>query len=177
LTFAALAGSLNVTVGGKVGATPAVVTVRGPLPATTERTLSFAANGSQSLSSLQPGNYEIVAGAVAGHTAPAAQTVEIKDQQTSSVSLNYLALGNLNVVVKGTPGQNPAVGSFTVTGPDGFSQTRTNADTTFSFTDLKPGDYSISVVAPSGFASSVDTTSPFSIAGGQTRIVTVDYSQ
>jgi major membrane immunogen (membrane-anchored lipoprotein) len=178
LAFAEKNGSLKVNVAGKVGATPAVVTVRGPLPATTEQSLSFTANGAQTLSALKPGNYEIVAGAVALHSTPANQTVEVKDAQEASSTLTYVALANLNITVSGI-GQTPLnAGSFTLTGPNSFSQTTTNANATFNFVDLQPGAYTLTIVNPTNH-DLIGAPSPrtLNLTGAQTATETIIFEE
>jgi hypothetical protein len=150
LVFTRQSGVLNVTVAGLLEATPAVITVRGPAPSTTEQTLAFTTNGVRALGDLQPGRYAVVPATVPNHAAPTAQTVDVQDAQTSSVTLTYVPMINLEIVVNG---MNPRVaagdvGSFTLTGPNNFSRTETNDNQTFDFDGLLPGTYTLTIDAP-----------------------------
>jgi hypothetical protein len=147
LNFVQEVGVLNITVLGKVGVTPANVTVRGPLPATTEQRLSFDNNGSKTVNNLEIGDYKIVAEAIDTHTTPVAQTVKVKNAQITSATLTYVPLVNLNIVMSGINAFNN-LGNFTLTGPNSFSESRVNANSTFNFKDLQLGIYTLTIVNP-----------------------------
>lgn len=145
-------GALAITVAGLPSAAPATVLVAGPSGYTTQ------ISGTQTLSALAPGNYQITAIEVdANETiyAPASQTQTVPvaaGTTPASASVDYfVASGSLAVVVSGQP-EGAAV-NVRVTGPADFApRVLTGATTTLR--RLRPGAYTV-VTAPITVGSDV----------------------
>ena len=131
-------GSLVVTVTGLPDGAPAAVTVTGP-------GFSQVVTVTDTLTGLTAGTYAVAVADVShlGSTytgAPASQSITITAGQaaTAPVVSYLLSTGSLSVTLGGLPASTPA--QVTITGPDGYSRTITEAT---NINGLKPGVYSV----------------------------------
>ncbi|NJK44501.1 MAG: hypothetical protein HC933_09605 [Pleurocapsa sp. SU_196_0] len=156
LRFTVPQGKLEVNVTGLSPNDSTTVTVRGPLPATTDRTLNFPTNSLQSLETLEAGRYEVIPGALAGYFNPSTQTVEVTDGNTTRAEVAYIRFGQLRVRTEGIAAQLFVQGNLRVTGPNGFTleaPTVSGAGNTVAIdnAELLPGRYTLTVTRfPSG---------------------------
>jgi len=174
VTYAATTGRLTVGISGLPAGTNAAVTVAGP------GNFSQAVTAGITIASLAPGTYTVTAANVtAGATlyTPSAtsQTIAVTAGATASRSVTYSGTGTaLALTISGLPtGVN---GSVLVTGPGGFSQTRT---TTGTMTGLAAGTYTVaaSSVASGGFTYAGSPTSQtVTLATGEAKSATVTYA-
>src|SRR5690606_3582239 len=117
-------GALAIGVAGLPAGVPAELTLSGPGGFTASVT------GSTTLTALDPGTYQLLAGPVSGQgntwaPTPTSQTITVADT-TSSVAVAYApTLGGLSLSVAGLPGGTDA--AVSITGPGGFSATATGS--------------------------------------------------
>lgn len=141
-TFAAAFGALEIDVTAPDDVTPAV-TVSGPGDFTRSLT------GSELLSNLVPGEYQVSAGPVTSEGVtytpdPALRPVTVLAGETTAVSVTYNppTTGSLVVRITGLPDGVDA--DVTVTGPNGFSLSLIGSET---LVGLGEGTYTVTAVA------------------------------
>ncbi len=174
VTYAATTGRLTVNISGLPAGTNAAVTVTGP------GSYTQAVTAGTTLASLMPGTYTVAAANVtAGATlyTPSAtsQTIAVTAGATASRSVSYTGTStSLALTIGGLPsGVN---GSVLVTGPSGFSQTRTATGT---MTGLGAGTYTIAAsnVANGGFTyGGTPASQTVTLATGEAKSATVTYA-
>lgn len=174
VTYAATTGRLTVNISGLPAGTNAAVTVTGP------GSYTQAVTAGTTLASLMPGTYTVAAANVtAGATlyTPSAtsQTISVTAGATASRSVTYSGTStSLALTIGGLPsGVN---GSVLVTGPSGFSQTRTATGT---MTGLAAGTYTIAAsnVASGGFTyGGTPASQTVTLATGEAKSATVTYA-
>ncbi|MCB9505273.1 MAG: hypothetical protein H6692_03930 [Gemmatimonadales bacterium] len=150
VSYARVVGALAIGVTGLPAGVPAELTLSGPGGFTASVT------GSTTLTALDPGTYQLLAGPVSGQgntwaPTPTSQTITVADT-TSSVAVAYApTLGGLALSVAGLPGGTDA--AISITGPGGFSATATGSR---SWTGLTPGNYTVTATPVATGAGSYD---------------------
>ncbi len=139
-------------IAGLPGGATAAVSVAGP------NGFTRALTATETLTGLAPGSYTISSSAVVADgdrysVAAPAQDAAVVSNGTASASISYsLASGSLELLLTGLPGGAPA--AIVVTGPEGFSQSLTEATT---LRGLAPGQYTVEA---SGIAAVGDHFAP-----------------
>ena len=129
------------------------------------------ANGTFTLTDLSPGTYTVTENVPSGYQAQEPRTVTIGPGETGRVTFNNrLRRGSVHLTKTSEDG-NVAGIAFTVTGPDGYSATaETDANGTFTLTDLYPGTYTVTENVPSDYQAQEPQT--VTIGPGETGTVT-----
>ena len=101
---------------------------------------------------LYPGTYTITEDARDGYVAQNSQTVTIREGETVDVFFeNRLTRSDLDIIKKSPDGKVSGI-EFTVTGPNGFSETVTSGQNgTITVSDLLPGIYTVTETVPAGY--------------------------
>ena len=132
-------------------------------------------DGGYSFTANAPANYTVSVTPPAGHdcTTPCSVNISLQVDQTTTVNFAlrprasiagkvFHDTNNSGVQDAGESG----VGGVTVT-LDDTGQTRTTAgDGSYSFADLTPGSYSVSITVPDGYVNTTSTTVSCSLAAG-----------
>lgn len=138
VAYTAQLGQLSLTVAGLPGGVAGAVTVSGPGGFTQLATASIV------IANLVPGSYTLTAiavtqGATTWQPTPASQQVTVAVGGTATATVAYAAqLGSLAITASGLPGG--VTPTWTVTGPGGFSQPVSGAQTLSS---LATGSYTV----------------------------------
>ena len=130
------------------------------------------ANGTFTLTDLSPGTYTVTENVPSGYQAQEPRTVTIGPGETGRVTFNNrLRRGSVHLTKTSEDG-NVAGIAFTVTGPDGYSATaETDANGTFTLTDLYPGTYTVTENVPRGY----DPQEPQTVTIGPGETGTVSF--
>ncbi len=172
--YAVGVGNLSLTVSGLPGGVSAAVVVTGPNGYLRNVT------GSQTLSSLAPGNYTVTATAVSfgGQTyspSPGSQSKVVSIGATATASVSYAGtLGSLAVTVNGLPGG--VLASVTVTGPGGFNQA---VSATATLTGLAAGSYTVTAANVSSGGQTYNAapaSQGATVTAGATAAAVVNYA-
>lgn len=167
-------GNLSLAVTPPAGAASGdvKVTVSGPSGST-------VVNASKTLS-LKPGTYtvsaaDLKAGGFSYKGAASPGSVSVQSGKTATSAVTYTATtGKLTVNVSVPAAVTPAP-TVTVAGPGSFSQTITGATQTFS--DLAPGDYSITATDVGGYKKAISGNGTVTVTAGQEATGSVAYAQ
>ena len=171
--YAASTGSLAVSISGLPSATAAAVQVSGP------GAFNASLTGSQSLTSLAPGSYQLTTSAVVAlpydYLATAAvQTVLVSAGSTAPASVAYAATtGALAVSISGVP--SGAVPAVAVTGPGAFSASVSASQT---LSRLVPGTYQVAAAnfTFGGFTYAATATVQAPVKAGSTAPAPIAYA-
>jgi hypothetical protein len=172
VTYAAVFGSLTITVAGLPNGVGASVGVSGP------DGYSAALNGSQTLGGLKAGTYGISATPITSGGviySAAAQTATVTGGGNTALQVTYSATtGVLDVAIGGLP--SGASANVIVIGPSGFSRALSSAQT---LTGLVPGSYTIgasSVVSGAYTYYPTPTSQAVNLTAGTTTSAGVTYT-
>jgi hypothetical protein len=157
--------------GGEPGMSGVTVSLSGVGQKTTD------GNGNYSFTANAPANYTVSVTPPAGHdcTTPCSVNISLQVDQTTTVNFALRPRASIAGKVFHDTNNNgvqdageSGVGSVTVT-LDGTGQTHTTAgDGSYSFDQLLPGSYSVSVTVPDGYVNTTPTTVSCNLGAGST---------
>jgi len=132
-------------------------------------------NGNYSFTASAPANYTVSVTPPAGYVHTTPGSVNVALQPDATVAVNFGLLPRASIAGKVfrdannngvQDGSEPGVAGVTIT-LDGTGQTRTTAgDGSYSFADLLPGSYSVSVSVPDGYVNTTPTTVSCNLGAG-----------
>ena len=135
------------------------------------QTVKTNSNGEFTLTGLYPGTYTVTENTPSDYQLQEPQTVTIAPGETGTVTFaNKLRRGKVMLTKTSEDGKVSGI-EFTVTGPDNYSKTvKTNAEGTFTLTNLYPGTYTVTENTPSDYQTQDPQT--VTIGPGETGTVT-----
>ncbi len=134
-------------------------------------------NGNYSFTANAPANYTVSVTPPAGHDCTTSCSVNISLQVDQTTTVNFSLRPRASIAGKVFHDTNNSgvqdAGEAGITGVtvtlDGTGQTRTTAgDGSYSFDQLLPGNYSVSVSVPDGYVNTTPTTVSCNLTAGQT---------
>lgn len=169
-----LDGSIRGTVTDNAGATVANAAVTLSGNAQAARTMSSGADGVYTFTSLPPGTYTLAVTPPAGFTIDATSTRSVTVASGAQASAAAFVLhrvtgikGSLRGVVTDHTGAAVASAAVQLTGNEQPARTTTSdCDGTYTFPDVPPGTYALTVTPPAGFTIGAVGTTSVTIAGG-----------
>lgn len=173
ITYSAVPGNLGVTIGGLGGLTANVV-VRGP-----DNQVVDTLTSSQILTGLAPGTYQVqpqnVVDGIRTYQA-SSSSIQVLSETTATAQVQYaVQTGGLQVASSGLPAGLSLLAE--ITGPGGFSQTLTAAQTLSS---LQPGDYEITFLEINSgglvYRPTPASVGPLTVASGEVENASTTYA-
>ena len=134
------------------------------------QTVKTNSNGEFTLTGLYPGTYTVTENTPSDYQAQEPQTVTIAPGETGTVTFaNKLRRGKVMLTKTSEDGKVSGI-EFTVTGPKNYKKTvKTDANGTFTLTDLYPGTYTVVETVPNRYDPQEPQT--VTIAPGETGTV------
>ncbi len=158
---------------GESGISGVLITLSNGATATT------SADGSYTFSNLQPGDYSVTETDPSGYSSTTANTVSVTVPPGGSAVANFgdrLPLGSISGVVFNDSNGNgikdtgeSGISGVLITLSNGATAT-TSADGSYTFSNLQPGDYSVTETDPSGYSSTTANTVSVTVPPGGSAV-------